>query len=66
VDWVPPPHVIERVSRGAQAPLLNVVHGSLCASVITHILKGTTMRSILGLVVTVVVIVIVLRLMGVL
>ena len=47
-------------------PLLNVVHGSLCASVIAHILKGTTMRSVLGLVVPVVVIVIVLKLMGVL
>ena len=47
-------------------PLLNVVHGSLCASVIAHILRGTTMRSILGLVVTVVVIVIVLKVMGVL
>ena len=66
MDWVPPPHVIERVSRGAQAPLLNVVHGSLCASVIAHILRGTTMRSVLGLVVPVVVILIVLKLMGVL
>jgi hypothetical protein len=35
-------------------------------SVITHILEGATMRSILGLVVTVVVIVLVLRFMGVL
>ena len=35
-------------------------------SVIAHILKGTTMRSILGLVVAVVVIVLVLRFMGVL
>jgi len=34
--------------------------------VIAHILKGTTMRSILGLVVTVIVIVLVLRFMGVL
>ncbi len=54
------------LSAAEPRPLLNVVHGSLCASVIAHILKGTTMRSILGLVVTVVVIVIVLRLMGVL
>jgi hypothetical protein len=34
--------------------------------VIAYILKGTTMRSILGLVVTVIVIVLVLRFMGVL
>ena len=40
----------------------------LCVMCLRHrsILKGTTMRSILGLVVAVVVIVIVLRLMGVL
>ncbi len=33
---------------------------------IAHILKGTTMRSIIGLVITVVVIVVVLRFLGVL
>ncbi len=47
-------------------PLLTVVPGLLCASIIALILKGTAMRSILGLIVTVVVIVIVLRFMGVL
>ncbi len=45
---------------------MNVVHGSWYASLLAHVLKGTTMRSILGLVVTVVVIVLVLRFMGVL
>ena len=39
---------------------------ALCANVIAYIAKGTTMRGILGLVLTVVVIVLVLRFMGVL
>jgi hypothetical protein len=51
-------HIIEPRSLD---PLWLVV-----CNVIAHILKGTTMRSILGLVVTVVVIVLVLRFMGVL
>ena len=65
MEGVVPLRGLEPVSRGAQAPY-HVVYDSLCASVFAHILKGTTMRSILGLVVTVVVIVIVLRLLGVL
>ena len=55
-----------RPAAKPKSPSLKVVLGSLCASVMAHLLKETTMRSILGLVVTVVVIVIVLRLMGVL
>jgi hypothetical protein len=54
-------HIIEPQSLG---PLTSCC--ALCAYVVAHILKGTTMRSLLGLVVAVVVIVIVLRLMGVL
>ncbi len=55
-----------RPAAEPKSPSLKVVLGSLRASVMAHLLKGTTMRSILGLIVTVVVIVIVLKVLGVL